>query len=264
MTVMVRDDQNESAATPARVEVRATYDLYISSCRIEPLNSYEWYKGEVTVTNHGTNTAPASLAGRSTIVEYDSHPDKGGMTVILAPDGGLYLAPGQSWTYQIGSITFSPDPQPSTQTFRIRPRDDERSHANNDRTCSVPPHPGTPSPPPSLADLTVSQVSVTPLSGPPSTEFVVTVTVANQGEAAFQSSGSQPVWVRCTIPDEIEYLGSLAPGATETFTLPVTHQLTPGDKETTCTVDPFPSKVDESDEDNNSRTASFVVTPPQR
>src|SRR5690606_3930061 len=154
MAIMVNREPGNSAATPARVEVKATYDLYMT-CSITPRGTSEtitaswkvtrWreYKTVVTVTNHGTNTVAASLPAGSVLVEeFDFRLADQWRTRFSVPASGLQLAPGQSRSYEFTFRFPFEDLPPSSVRYRLVPRDDERNHANNERTCRLPPHPG--------------------------------------------------------------------------------------------------------------------------
>lgn len=259
MTIMVAGEPGSATATPARVEVRPTYDLYITSCTLEPVPRRGWYRGSITVTNHAINTIAASLPDGAWLAEYDPADPMGIHKRVWVPAGGLYLPPGQSWDPEF-EFYFPYDAPTRSMTFVLAPRDDERSHANNERTCTVPPHTMEPAPTPE-AELVVSGLTVTPSSGPPSTEFAVTVTVENRGRGEFAPSSSQNGGsVRCTLPDESDTFRSLGAGETRQFTFRTSHSFAPGEKETTCTVSAPDGTVIESTDGARSRSATFMVT----
>jgi len=130
---------------PASVTVPAMFELLLR-CTIAPAASAEYpvYRATLTVSNHGTNTIPARLAAGVELVRYSIGGSRLARAtrerVISVPSHGLDLAPGQSWTVQVDSLTYAPSAPPTSQAFSLVDQRRERSHANNGGSCRVPDH----------------------------------------------------------------------------------------------------------------------------
>lgn len=172
-----------------------------------------------------------------------------------AAAGGIYLTPGTELTGgNRPAVTGLSDLLAGTHRIVITADPDnkiaETDENNNTSECvwevvSLPP------PPP--FDLAVTNVSVSPQSGPPGTDFQFTVTVKNIGGAYFDvlNTTCQP-----GTGFNKQYLEENE-SVTRTYTIPGT--MTPGEKTITCAVTAFKPEENKS---NNSMSATFSVTAP--
>jgi hypothetical protein len=131
---------------------------------------------------------------------------------------------------------------------------------NNDATLSFTVQ--YPAEPPLLPDLVVSQITVNPTSGPPSTVFEFTITISNQGDAVGRS---QLCEVRLDgAPGGLSVENSayfdLQPGESMVMhRLRTNNPLAPGTHKLKATVDRF-WYLEEKNEANNETTINFTVT----
>jgi hypothetical protein len=172
-----------------------------------------------------------------------------------APPGGYYLRGRADMPVSRGPMLFNLVLSPGTHSveFIVDPdnRIVETNEGNNTIRCSwnvVAMAPDAP------FDLAITDLSVSPRSGPSYENFELTVTVKNLGSALFDTINTV-----CR-PGGSFYDSGLDENEerTSTYFIPVT--LSPGTITLTCTVDAI--NYTDSDTSNNTMTTTFTVTPP--
>lgn len=228
-------------------------DLVISGCRFEP-QGQNW-KAYATLLNSGNAGAAfqpgqvmAELMLRGSSFKYKSP---------LA--GGYFLGAGQ--VVEIIQVVPSAPPGNYPATWMANPAQvvAEKNASNNSGACQL-----VVSPPPPLPDLVITHLSVQPSSGPPSTVFVLTITVANQGDATAAPSVNQiPHFTLDGHP--YDFFGQH--WATVTFTVnksstqyfKTVNPIVPGIHTFNAVVDSG-NLLAEKNETNNTNTCTFTVT----
>ena len=252
-------------------------DLDLDTCTIRCKDSFElgYYPADGCAAGYTSNLhfrIGATLRNRGTHgaafeqnwVVYNTPERPGswqpGYPKILAPAGGLYVAPGAAFSlndaYAPTAATSTLEPGEHRFVFMVDPdnRIPEANENNNTLTCTLKVT-GATSPPPSPEDLAVTAVTVTPTSGPPSTPFRVKTVVRNAGGTA--ASGN--IAVRCE-PGGSRTISDLAAGASVQVEMsPTNYPMPPGSKTAACTVDPYSQRPDPN-RTNNTRTTKFEVT----
>jgi subtilase family serine protease len=184
---------------------------------------------------------------------------------VTAPGGGIYVPAGGSTEVNVSLPALSYGEYAVVWT--VDPSDNvlESSGMNNSRWCPFTvenPTSGT------LSDLVVSNIAVTPASGPPGTEFTFAITVENLGPGDSPFGAYQ--LTTCTLDGasfngDIDWSGyrTLAPGETVTHRMATDQSFIPGTHRFECTVD-MANRLEETNENNNTHAIQFVVTSDER
>jgi hypothetical protein len=244
-------------------------DLVISELKVNQLPGFKFDDQHLEFTINVTNNGNA----------------------VAATKGGTYgtdlsaLMDGKNWNYEINP-QYIPNLNPgASMILKLRPKSPldplsthiikvwvdgnktvtEQREDNNDATLSFTLPVNVESIPP-LPDLVVSQITVNPTSGTPSTVFEFTITVANQGAVAAPANASQ----LCQVMLDGNY-GSwenvvnsgyriLNPGESMVVTKMCNkNPLPPGTHTFKATVDAY-WFLKEENEANNDKTVYFTVT----
>ena len=229
-------------------------DLVIVNCRVSQ-------EGQSVIANaklKNSGTEGASFQTGETMAELNA---SGNTFKITAPGGGRYIGPGSEVDL---ARTFSAAPGTLRTTWTADPDKliMERNENNNTGNCQLVVEEASVSSG-ALPDMIVSQIVIEPASGTTSTIFVFKVTVKNQGNAVAPGSVYLLVGARLDgSPFEFtpEWGGyrDLSSGQSRTYTLRCDNTFIPGTHILSCTVDRR-NGLTESNEDNNTRTAQFVV-----
>lgn len=226
-------------------------DLIILSATEVPWSNISPLHHMMQITTKNIGGSPTTFLDGAAIVKYNARPSQGAWAEkrISAPSGGLYLISGAEWSCK--EFTYF-DEGLQNMTYTVDPNNvvAETNENNNTYTIAVPP----PNPPKPIPDFTITSFKIEPASAP-GTYFNITAVVKNVGAA---ESNCPNVEVNCSIGGKLGYLRAIPIGGTQTFVFPITWQLPPGTKTATCTVDPT-NVCQESDENNNSATTTFVV-----
>ncbi len=173
-----------------------------------------------------------------------------------APLGGFTLKAGAeipaSWGPMLYDLVLSPGTH--SVEFIVDPdnRIAESNEGNNSIRCSWNVVAMAPEAP---FDLAITDLSVSPQSGPSFENFEISITVKNQGRALFDTINTV-----CR-PGGSFYDAGLDENEERTSThLIPAGTLPPGTITLTCTVDSI--NYTDSDTSNNTRTTTFTVTPP--
>jgi subtilase family serine protease len=228
-------------------------------CQQEGYSDKFAYKVVANLRNAGNEAASIEQGWRvwgATLQHGSAAPAPAGSTSYQqAPTGGIYLAAGANYTgpkrpgiYNLENlapgthkIVFTADPDNHVA---------ETDEGNNTRQCTLNivamagPQP---------FDLTITNVHVSPSSGPPGTDFKFTVTVKNIGGDTFDGFNTS-----CQ-PGTGFNKAQLAANQTVTRTLSIPGTLTPGTKTIICDVD---SQQPEQNTTNNTMSTTFTVTAP--
>jgi hypothetical protein len=228
-------------------------------CQQEGYSDNFTYRVLASMRNAGNEAASIEAGwrvwGATHQVGTSSPAPAGSTSYQQAPVGGIYLAAGANLTgpkrpgiYNLNNlalgthkIVFTADPDNHIA---------ETGEGNNTSQCTWN---VVAMAAPSPFDLTITQVSVYPSSGPPGTDFKFTVTVKNIGGDTFDGFNTS-----CQ-PGTGFNKPQLEENQTVTRTLSIPGTLTPGTKTINCTVN---SQQSEQNTSNNSRSATFTVTQP--
>ena len=217
------------------------------------------YKVRAAMKNTGNDAASIEGGWRvwgATHQQGNAAPAPSGSAQIqTATAGGVYLPAGATVSGSNSPVLYNLKnlpPGAHRVVFTADPdnRIAETGEGNNTSQCAWTVVAMPPTPP---YDLTITQVSVSPPSGPPATNFQFTVTVKNIGGATFDGFNT-----RCE-PGTSFNKPKLEENETVSRTISIPGPMTPGSKTINCTVNSFQPEQNTS---NNAMSRTFTVTQP--